>query len=74
MTAIAIAIIQMLAPSLLTGTIGTIIGILQTPGAGTVIALGKKAARGDHLNDQEKAIFKEYNRTHYRSPFPEIRH
>lgn len=69
----AIALLQILAPGLLGGTLGTIIGILQTPGVGIIIAASKKAAHGDHLSEEDKAFIHEYNRTHYRPPI-EFRH
>lgn len=56
-----VLILQFVAPSLLAGSLGAAIGVLQTPLAGVAIKLGKRMARGEHLDASEKAFIKRYN-------------
>lgn len=61
---ILIAVLEVAAPSLLTGVGGVILSYMQNPLAAGVIKLGKKLARGDHLDEEEKKFIHEYNKTH----------
>lgn len=72
MTPAIVALLQIVAPGALGGVLGSILGVFQTPGAGIVIAAGKKLARGDHLSAEDKVFIKQYNKTHYR-PFETVR-
>jgi len=73
MTPAIIALLQVVAPGLLGGTLGTILGVFQTPGAGAIIAIGKRLARGDHLSEESKQILKEHNQKYYRGPYQSYR-
>jgi hypothetical protein len=73
MTPAIIAMLELFAPGILGGIGGTLLGIFQTPEAGMIIAAGKKAARGDHLSEEDKQFVHQYNKTHYRPPI-EFRH
>lgn len=61
MGALAITALQLLAPGLLGGSVGVVLGILQSPLAGPVATLAKAAAEGKHLSDDEKEFIKQYN-------------
>jgi len=61
---IAIALIQVAAPSLLTGVGGAILAHLQNPLAAGVLKLGKRLLKGDHLSEEDKQFIHEYNKTH----------
>tara|TARA_R110000824_G_scaffold526_7_gene3360 strand:- start:7961 stop:8197 length:237 start_codon:yes stop_codon:yes gene_type:complete len=65
---ILIAVLEVAAPSLLTGVGGIILAHFQNPLAIGVIKLGKKAARGDHLSEEDKSFIHEYNKSHGRGP------
>lgn len=61
---ILITVLEVAAPSLLTGAGGVLIGYLQNPLAAGVIKLGRRLAKGDHLNEEEKKFIHEYNKSH----------
>lgn len=61
---ILITVLEVAAPSLLTGVGGVIIAHLQNPLAAGVIKLGKRLARGDHLSEEDKVFIRDYNKTH----------
>ena len=61
---ILITVLEVAAPSLLTGAGGALIGYLQNPLAAGVIKLGRRLAKGDHLNEEEKKFIHEYNKSH----------
>jgi hypothetical protein len=62
-TAAIIAILQAVAPGILAGGLGSVLGVLQTPIAKEILDMGKKMAKGEHLSDEEKAWAKDYHDT-----------
>lgn len=61
---ILIAVLEVAAPSLLSGVGGVVLAHLQNPLAGGILKLGKRLARGDHLSEEDKIFIHEYNKTH----------
>lgn len=61
---ILIAVLEVAAPSLLTGVGGVVLAHLQNPLAAGVVKMAKRLARGDHLNEEEKKFIHDYNKKH----------
>lgn len=68
MSAIVIAALQVVAPGLLGGALGSLLGVLQMPGIGAVLKVGKKMANGDHLSEEDKEYIHKYNQAHGTGP------